>query len=169
MSVLCCCSDFAVWFAGVPASSRAVLRQKARYSTNPHEDTARCRHLPIALAAREGRNTASINWVSAYAPSPAISKTSGTRPHAGATAACTAPALLAGAPATPVDGERESEGKVADQEVDRAAAGQAQPANRAQPHTRRAPRHSRCSSIQRRSGAPAQPISLTNLACPSRR
>jgi len=78
-----------------------VLRQKARYSRHPHDDTARCRHLPIVPVARDGRKTASISWVSAYAPSPATSNTSGTRPHAGATAARTAPALLAGASARP--------------------------------------------------------------------
>ena len=104
-----------------------MLRQKAEYSKNPHDDTARCRHLPIVPVARAGRNTASSSWVSAYAASPATSSTSGIRPHAGATAACTAPALLAGAPCSPVRGERQAEGEVADQEVYRAAAGQAEP------------------------------------------
>src|SRR5579863_1234443 len=97
----CRCSDRAVCCAGFPVRSRAVLRQKTEYSTNPHDDTARCRHLPMVPVARAGRNTASSSWVSAYAASPATSSTSGIRPHTGATAACTAPALLAGSPARP--------------------------------------------------------------------
>jgi hypothetical protein len=78
-----------------------VLRQKAKYSKHPHDETARWRHLPIVVPARAGRNTASMSWVSAYAPSPATSNTSKTRPHAGSVTACTAPVLLAGAALRP--------------------------------------------------------------------
>jgi hypothetical protein len=78
-----------------------VLRQKAKYSRHPHDDTARWRHLPSVFPARDGRNTASISWVSAYAPSPATSNTSKTRPHAGSVTASTAPVLLAGAALRP--------------------------------------------------------------------
>jgi hypothetical protein len=74
-----------------------VLRQKIKYSRHPHDETARWRHPPNVPVAREGRNTASTSWVSAYAASPATSRTSVARPYAGATASCTAPALLAGA------------------------------------------------------------------------
>jgi hypothetical protein len=78
-----------------------VLRQKAKYSKQPHDDTTRWRHLPIAFPAYDGRNTASISWVSAYAPSPTTSNTSKTRPQAGSVTACTAPVLLAGAALRP--------------------------------------------------------------------
>ena len=80
-----------------------MLRQNAEYSRNPHDDTARCRHLPMVPVARAARNTASSSWVSAYAASPATRSTSGIPPHAPATAACTAPALLAGAPVRPCE------------------------------------------------------------------
>ena len=40
-SVSCSCSDAAVCAGGVPARSRAVVRQKARYSRHPHDETAR--------------------------------------------------------------------------------------------------------------------------------
>ena len=40
-SVSCRCSDPAVCAGGVPARSRAVLRQKATYSKHPHDETAR--------------------------------------------------------------------------------------------------------------------------------
>ena len=80
-----------------------MLRQNAEYSRNPHDDTAGCRHLPMVPVARAARNTASSSWVSAYAASPATRSTSGIPPHAPATAACTAPALLAGAPVRPCE------------------------------------------------------------------
>ena len=80
--------------------------------------------------------------------------------------ACTAPALLAGAPAAPVRSEREAQGKVADEKVDRAAADQAEPGHRAQPHTGRAPRQRQCSSVQRRSGGPAWPMGCSSTDSP---
>jgi hypothetical protein len=52
--------------------------------------------------------------------------------------ACTAPKLLAARPA-PARGEREAQGKVADEKADRTTADQAKPGHRAQPHTGRAP------------------------------
>jgi hypothetical protein len=38
-----------------------VLTLKAVYSRNPHKDTARCRHLPNVLAARDGLYLASAS------------------------------------------------------------------------------------------------------------
>jgi hypothetical protein len=74
-----------------------VLRQN-EYSRHPHEDTALA-PLAIVPVAWAGRNAASMSWVSAYAPESGDEQDQRDTPHA--PAACTAPALLAGAPVRP--------------------------------------------------------------------
>jgi hypothetical protein len=80
------------------------------------------------------------------------------------------PGAARGRTRTPVRREREAERKVANQEVDRPPAEQAEPGHRAQPHTGRAPRHRLCSSVQhdRRACAPTPHCVCGHRSMPSR-